>query len=450
MLFRSYDFIEYRTEKKESLAEIANRFHISLKELKQRNPRLGNNVAKNTVVFIPIQKKSGGGLINPDKPGQTDTESSTVSDLPKSKEVVCISKWDTKKKYTVALIVPFSATKSTTTLLAGTKKNTPPKIESPAIKYISFYHGVTLALDSLAHKGLNVCLNVYDVNNELEMGQLLEKPEMQTTDLIIGIIYVNAVKKISDFSQQHNIPLINVASSRNDILEGYPNVAKITPDENAVSLATQRIVPENINSNILIIRRNETSHTKNIEQLKTLYPHYKEFLSEGKNMSGAVSSLDSHKPNFVFMFSENTTEILDVMRVFDEKRKQYDITLVGYPNWNAVEKLDFHYAQNLKLHFIANQSINYNEQRVQDFVSTFRNRFNNDPNMLAFQGYDIAYNFLSALGMFGHDCFECFNHIPHHFLSTGGIIFNNTSGNGYNNQYWDIYTIQDFEIVRIP
>ena len=444
-----YDFIEYRTDKKESLADIANRFHISLKELKQRNPRLGNNVAKNTVVFIPVQKKTSGMFTNPEKSDQQETVSDGSSDLPQPKNSDCIGEWDTKKKYTVALILPFSA-KLSSSLLSGNKKNTNPNSASTSIKYISFYQGVVLALDSLADKGLNVRLNVYDVNNELEMGQLLEKPEMQTTDLIIGIIYVNAVKKIADFSKQHHIPFINVASSRNDILEGYPNVAKITPDENAVSLAAQRIVPENVNANILIIRKNETSHTKNVEQLKTLYPHYKEFLSEGKNMSGAVSSLDSHKPNFVFMFSENTTEILDVMRVFDEKRKQHDVTLVGYPNWNTVEKLDFHYAHDLKLHFVVPQLVDHSEQRSQDFISTFRTRFNNDPNVLAFQGYDIAYHFIYALGMFGHDCFECFNHIPHQFLSTGEIIFSNTPGNGYNNQYWDIYTIKDYEIVRIP
>jgi len=445
-----YDFIEYRTEKKESLTDIANQFHISLKELKERNPRLGNNVAKNTVVFIPIQKKTTNIFSPPKKNGQTETVSTDSSDLPQPKNADCISKWETKKKYTVALILPFSAIKSTATLLSVAKKSTYPKTESTAIKYISFYQGVVLALDSLSNKGLNVCLNVYDVNNELEMGQLLEKPEMQTTDLIIGIIYVGAVKKIADFSNQHNIPFINVASSRNDILQGYPNVAKTAPDENAVSHVAQRILPQNENINLLIIRKNDTAYSKNVEELKMLYPHCREFLSEGKSMSATISLLDAHKPNFVFMFSEKTTEILDVMRIFDEKRKQYDVTLVGYPNWNTIEKLDFHYAHNLKLHFIANQSINYNEQQVQDFVSTFRDRFNNDPNMLAFQGYDIAYNFIYALGMFGEDCFECFNTIPHHFLSTGGIIFNNTPGNGYNNQYWDIYTIQDYEIIRIP
>jgi hypothetical protein len=138
------------------------------------------------------------------------------------------------------------------------------------------------------------------------------------------------------------------------------------------------------------------------------------------------------------------------MRIFDEKRKQYDITLIGYPNWNAIEKLDYRYAHNLKLHFIVPQVVDYNEQRIKDFVYMFRARFNNDPDLSAFQGYDITYNFLYALGMFGDNCFECFDQIPHHFLSTGEIIFDNTPGNGYNNQSWDIYTVKEYEIVRIP
>jgi len=453
-----YDFIEYRTTKKEPLVDIANRFQVSLQELKQRNPRLGNNVAKNEVVFIPIQKKATEVLLEPKKtsvqqPEMTVSSSSDVFwDLLKSKDSLCVNGWDTKKKYTVALILPFSAERLATTLSSSTaKKNVRQNLESMSVKYLSFYHGVALALDSLAAQGLNIRLNVYDINRDWrEVDRLLEKPEMRTTDLIIGIIYADAFKKIADFSKQYHIPLINVASSRNDILQDYPNVAKIVPDESVISHAAQRIVSEDDNVNILIIRRNATAYSRSVEKITTLYPHYKEFLSDGKSMSSAVPLLDSRKPNFVFMFNENTTEVLDLMRVFDEIRRQYDVTLVGYPNWNNIGELDYRYAHNLKLHFIVPQVVDYNEQRVKDFVYMFRNRFDNDPNLLAFQGYDIAYNFIFAMGMFGQNCLECFNYIPHHFLSTGDVIFNNTPGNGYNNQYWNIYTVQEYEIVRIP
>ena len=445
-----YDFIEYRAEKKESLMDIANRFQLSLKELKARNPHLGNNVAKNDIVLIPVQKISP----QPENPSTPATEtpvpssSETFPELTKSKDTVCHGEWDTEKKYTVALILPFSASKLASVLSEGAKKKARTKIDAPSLKYLYFYQGVTLALDSLAARGLNICLNVYDINTKTETEQLLEKYEMQKTDLIICAVAAEAFKKVADFSKQHDIPVVNIASQRNDILQGYPNVAKIVPEDKAVRHAAQQILPENGNSNILIIRKNATAYSNNVESLKTLYPHHTEFLSEGKGMSSALSSLDAHKPNFVFMFSENTPEILDLMRVLDEKRKQYDITLIGFPNWNAIEKLDYRYAQNLKLHFIVPQVVDYKETKVQEFISLFRARFNNDPDLSAFQGYDIAYNFLDALGMFGISCLACFNHRPHHFLSTGDIILNDIPGNGYNNQYWNIYTVQEYEVVK--
>ena len=442
-----YDFIEYRTVKKEPLVDIANRFQVPLKELKERNPHLGNNVAKNDVVLIPIQKSSPDITPNPEKSTETPE---LFPELTKPKDIACIGEWDTKKKYTVALILPFSASKLTSVLSEGAKKKARTKIDAPSLKYLYFYQGVTLALDSLAARGLNICLNVYDINTKTETEQLLEKYEMQKTDLIICAVAAEAFKKVADFSKQHDIPVVNIASQRNDILQGYPNVAKIVPEDKAIRHAAQQILPENGSSNILIVRKNATAYSSNVESLKALYPHHTEFLSEGKGMSSALSSLDAHKPNFVFMFSENTPEILDLMRVLDEKRKQYDITLIGFPNWNAIEKLDYRYAHNLKLHFIVPQVVDYKEPKVQEFVSTFRARFNNDPDLSAFQGYDIAYNFLDALGMFGSSCLACFNHLPHHFLSTGDIILNDTPGNGYNNQYWSIYTMQEYEIVRMP
>jgi len=448
-----YDFIEYRTEKKEPLVDIANRFQISLNELQRRNPRLGNNVTKNEIVFIPVQKKASGltnGQTSSGLQSETIVSTSEVFDLLQSKDAICIGGWDTKKKYTVALIMPFSANKLASALSSGTRKNVRPKTDYPSIKYLAFYHGVVLALDSLADKGLNVCLNVYDITDNTQMDQLLAKSEMKKTDLIIGIISADLFKKITDFSNQYNIPLVNVTSPRNDIIKGNPNVAKITPDESTFYNAARQIAPENSNNNILIVRRNESSYSRSVENFKTLYPQCREFLSEGKSMTSALSLLDVHKPNFVFMFSESTPEILDMMRVLDEKRKQYDITLIGFPRWNNIEKMDFNYAQNLKLHFIVPHVVDYKESGVKEFVYIYRARFNSDPDLAAFQGYDIAYNFIYSLGMFGNHCFECFNHIPHHFLSTGNIIFNRTPADGCNNQYWNIYTVKDYEVIRIP
>jgi hypothetical protein len=87
-------------------------------------------------------------------------------------------------------------------------------------------------------------------------------------------------------------------------LQGHPNVAKIVPDDKTVGHAVQKILPENENVNMLIVRKNATAYSSSVDELKILYPNYREFLSEGKNMSATVSSLDSYKPDFVFMFSE--------------------------------------------------------------------------------------------------------------------------------------------------
>jgi len=437
--------------KGETAYSLSRSYGITLETLYENNPNAVYGLRFGETLQIPVVSEQT--TITPPVVGAVEKPtilSFDASDLLKSRDSICISEWNTKKKYTVALILPFAASRLAATLSSSSKKNTRHGLESTSAKYLSFYNGVKLALDSLAAKGLNICLNVYDIHKSGDMEQLLAKPEMQNTDLIIGIIYADAFKKIADFSNEHQIPLINVASSRNDILQEYPNVAKIVPDEDIVGHTAQRILPEDDNVNILIVRKSATAYSKSVERLKMLYPRHKEFLGEGKSMSSAASLLDAHKMNYVFMFSENTMDVLDVMRVFDEKRKQFDVTLIGYPNWHNINELDLRYAHNLKLHFIVPQAIDYNEQYVKDFVYMFRARFNNEPNLLAFQGYDIAYNFIYAVGTFGNNCLECFNYIRHHFLSTGDIVFDNTPGNGYNNQYWNIYTVQEYEIIWIP
>jgi LysM repeat protein/ABC-type branched-subunit amino acid transport system substrate-binding protein len=437
-----YNFIEYKPENKEALIDIANRFQISLNELQQKNPHLRKTASKNEIVFIPIKQQTPAVIM---VQKQRTASPEIFNELVQTKDSLCIGGKDVNKTFTVALILPFSSRS-----ISGQSRSTHKTTEANTkFRYVAFYNGFRMALDSIAAQGFNITLNVYDVTDVLQMEQLLEKPDMKKTDLIFCITYSELFTKLADFSRQYQIPLINIASHRNEILTGYPDVAKLFPDETDISKSIQQIIADNHQFNFIVVRKNNTAFQNIVQNLKIVYPNVKEHFTEGKGAASIEKMLNSWNKNYVLILGDNKVEILDVMRFLSEKRKQYDVTLVGYPNWNEIQELEYRYAQELKLHIIAPYVVDDNLQLVKNFVYLYRARFNDEPSYFSFQGYDIAIHFITSLGYFGKKCLECSNHLQDNLLSTEKFLLQNTSGNGYNNNYWDIYTFDNYQIIRL-
>jgi hypothetical protein len=85
---------------------------------------------------------------------------------------------------------------------------------------------------------------------------------------------------------------------------------------------------------------------------------------------------------------------------------------------------------------------------VKKFVSTFQERYKTDPDPLAFQGFDVATYFLTALATNGKSFDRCL--IDFHLKSLGNDFrFASTEGNGFVNQHWEIYRYEDYLLKRI-
>lgn len=434
-----YGFIEYKTEKRESMVEIANRFRIPVGELGEKNPGYKNNVPKGRVVLVPVQEGVAEVM-------DSIITQEQVQAQPAIEDTVCIGGWEKERTYTVALMLPFAGQQFRKGMPVGSGRGS-KAADYPFFRYIQFYQGALLALESLSAEGINVRLNVYDMGARAEeVDKILAQPEMQEVDLMIGIIFAKPFSKVSDFAAQHGIPLINVTSSREDILAGCPHVAKIVPSEAYIPEAIMDILPDPLRMNLILVRSSETDFQADADIFKINYPYAKEFII-GDNANGIVSMLDPARENYILVMSDHKVKVMDLMRVLDEKRKKYKINMIGYPRWDKVPDLSYRYAQNLKLHFVVPQLIDYEDDSVNAFIYNFRARYNSEPYMLAFQGYDMLNYFVRSAALFGKKCLPCAGHVPYRFISTQGLRLESAPGNGYENIFWNIYTIKDYKTV---
>jgi len=59
------------------------------------------------------------------------------------------------------------------------------------------------------------------------------------------------------------------------------------------------------------------------------------------------------------------------------------------------------------MHYLAPYYIDYSKESVVRFIENYRYEFNSEPNQYSFQGYDIAWYFLNAMGKLGKDFIDC-------------------------------------------
>jgi ABC-type branched-subunit amino acid transport system substrate-binding protein len=139
-----------------------------------------------------------------------------------------------------------------------------------SFRFINFYEGFLLAVDSMNDAGMKLNLFVYDVDNtEEKINRVLHASELSRMDLIIGPLFSEAFKKLADFAKIYEINIINPLSAREEVIFGNPNVFKIKPSSSSqidkLTLFIQDHFPE---SNVVIVRHNKYKYQADVSYIR--------------------------------------------------------------------------------------------------------------------------------------------------------------------------------------
>ncbi|MEL6152440.1 MAG: hypothetical protein AAFQ78_00225 [Bacteroidota bacterium] len=100
---------------------------------------------------------------------------------------------------------------------------------------ISLYQGIQEAVTTLAEQGIQINLFAYDTKKDpTTTTALLEQPEIQGMDLIIGPLYAATIPLVTEFAQRYQINLFNPLSENAEVVGKNPFVFLFRP-----SLETQ-------------------------------------------------------------------------------------------------------------------------------------------------------------------------------------------------------------------
>jgi ABC-type branched-subunit amino acid transport system substrate-binding protein len=318
------------------------------------------------------------------------------------------------------------------------------------LKFIEFYEGFRLALDSLEKTGISLKLYVYDVDKDTaKTKRMLRNPEMKNMDLIIGLLFQKNFQIVSDFAQKHGINIVNPVSERDQIIHDHSRVFKVMPSNASQVKHLAEMLSSNFSDQNILIASNSQYRDKDVaERLKTECTKLKLQATVTEGYGPAIAKLSREKGNVIIAFSANKVYAIELLTKLSEIRNDYNMTIIGLPRWDKLEGLESDYLVNMKVHVMSPEFIDYQDKEVEKFVQDFQQRYKTDPELLAFQGFDVAFYFLTALQRYGKNFGRCISDLHLKSLQTD-FEFSRSGDNGYENQHWEMYEYENYRLKRV-
>ena len=163
-------------------------------------------------------------------------------------------------------------------------------------------------------------------------------------------------------------------------------------------------------------------------------------------------ALSEQSKNIIIIASEEAPVISEVIDNVSGLSRRFNVKLFGYPVIRDLDRLDQKELFDMDIMVYSPYWIDYSRQNIKQFNLNFRNKFHTQPleRSYAWQGYDIAYYFLSGLAIHGKSFTE------HPEMHNPELLQNNYDfkrkkpGDGFENQrlYMVRYT-KDYEVMLV-
>ena len=446
--------------------------------------------------IVPIQEEAVQSIFN--------------EDLSESEHCVADPQ-NAQRRYKVALMVPLYLNEVGN--LDMSKENLSRLHKARSLSFVQYYEGFMMAVETLEKKGLRMDLTVIDVTDnvstaERALSQILD----MDLDLIVGPFFGKSFAMVEEYAKDHNIVVVNPLSTRESVIVNNPNVVKVKPGEMGQIMTISNLVKNLYNdANVFIVSKERASDTAFLNQLEyhlnvavndevrvsgdevlTFARNESERLEMGSRMvqtvevegqvystddfkSGATnevvlantvkrypyseiskvkSQLSGVRDNVIVAYGDENVFATQMLNTLAKQSDRFPITLVCAPDWDKFEKLLVdNLLQMNAIYLNADGFVDYKSDEAKQFVRRFRSKYAAEPQNYAFEGYDMAMFFLSALMRYGDDMIDCLNCCDVPLLHTQYRFFNRDylregRSNGRENQYWSVYQY-DSDLIEL-
>ena len=440
----------YVVQEKDTYYQLYLKYKVKKNALEEINPQLKElGLQKGMTIQIPVAKKVSIVPAALETPVFHDTNAI----IPQA----CDSFGYVKPVYKVGFMMPFYSDKEKEINVSNAYRMKPEGAYS-SFRFIHFYEGFLMAVDSMAQLGMNLELFVYDTKNDSAVTRsITQKPEFKELDLIIGPLFTNNIKVVADAIRGTETRLVNPFSVNTTLLDNNPNVFYMQPFvASKVDQLLQHMLDSMPNANVVVMHndmRNEVYLAKMIESKyarmasKTAFDTTRFHLYSYKDgaYQKMLKTLDPNRPNVIINLNANQAAISNFVRNLFKKSETHEIILMGMDdNWNAFKTLKKEYLFALNLTLAAPSFVDYRQKDVAHFVRQFRDTFHIEPNNMAFQGFDAGWFFLNAMYRYGTHFEPCMQLMQVRLLQNQ-LTFWNGAPNAWRNTNVNVYRYRNYQ-----
>lgn len=443
----------YTIEKRETMYSLCRKFNISSYELIKRNPKLKKGVKAGMVIYVPVTRTEDVVVkeMEHDRALSESEVNALLEDTPRNIEQV--------NQIKVALLLPFKDGQNS----------------QATARFVEYYEGMLLAVDSLRNLGTSIDLSVFDTGTGLhKLNNILENPSLKETNLIIGAVQNDQIGRIAQFAEKNNIKYVIPFTSKNDDVLSNSRIFQVnTPHSYLYSKAAQAGCELFADKNIILVNINDREVKTDFLQafkneLQDKHVTYKELTYKGESFSTDILPLlDKNRKNVILPTSSSLdalkqikTPLRTLVEVGVEDKSSadapnilYDISLFGYPEWQTYTRdalEDFYvldtyiysnfYADNLsdRIHHFYNQ---YKTWYSKTLINTFPK--------YGILGFDTGMFFFSAIQKYGTNFEKNLDKISYPSLQTGFDFHRVNNWGGFiNTNIFMVHYKKDFTVTR--
>jgi LysM repeat protein/ABC-type branched-subunit amino acid transport system substrate-binding protein len=460
-LISSDDYLFHEVQAKETLFSLAKQYNTSVNEIVALNDTsIISGLKVGQKIKVPREK----GF----KPQTEKTESSTNNNIAKEPEIdskssncLSTSKWNKHNTYNIGIMLPFfsQVSERKDASDASPEEGEVKGNEPVSSNFLEFYEGFLLAASSLKDSGISV--NVYSFDTERNTNRvvsLLQKPEFEKLDLIVGPLLPENIRIASEFAKKNKIPLVSPLSARGEFVKSNPYVYQLNPSAEVTQLQLTKYLVRPGKRTIIIIHAIDAKDVDKCTNLRKLIKQQSNNDIDVKLISASqafIPSLSASHENIIVMTSTDELFVTNTLRKVYDASRNHNITVIGNPAWQRMRNLDQEILHRIGLEFCSPFFTDYNSEKVKSFILKFKSVYGYEPYsqssfgfVYGMYGYDVGMQFIQSLDKFGRDFGGCINTIQSDPI-VSNFYFTNESGSGAVNQAVSIIKYNaDYTISR--
>lgn len=282
-----------------------------------------------------------------------------------------------------------------------------PRFLSPALE---FYEGVQLALDSLKKQNLPLDISIVDTRSGKPINEILDQPEVQQSNLLIGQISNNEIRPLAAFANRKQIPFINVNLPNDGGVTNNPYMVILNSSLNTHCEGIYQFLQRNYsNGRIVVFRKAGVQE----DRLKNYFTEIEKSTSGTSLKLKYVTLPADFKPDQLTPYFDTVKITMCIAGSLDEQfartlctqlaeiNKTYPVQVMGMPTWDGIRDFDRREFSDLEIFYTTPFNPVRTDVLSEQINTYFKDNLFARPSDMVFRGYETMFRFGKLLQELG-------------------------------------------------